>query len=53
MGGSEVFFWGSKISNPVFFWVEDLTVYFFGSEKSACIFLGSNFHQVNNSCYCS
>ena len=40
---------GLKFSTPVFFWVEDLTVYFFGSEKSACIFLGSNFCQANSS----
>ena len=32
-----------------FFWVEDLTVYFFGSEKSVRIFLGSNFRQANSS----
>ena len=43
-GGSDVFF-----STPVFFWVEDLTVYFFASEKSARIFLGSNFRQANSS----
>ena len=43
-------FLGLKFSTPVFFWVEDLTVYFFGSEKSARIFLGSNFCQAN-SCY--
>ena len=33
----------------VFFWVEDLTVYFFGPEKSARIFLGLNFCQANSS----
>ena len=38
-----------KFSTPVFFWVEDLTVYFFGSEKSARIFLGLNFCQANSS----
>ena len=42
-------FLGLKFSTPVFFWVEDLTVYFFGSEKSARIFLGSNFRQANSS----
>ena len=40
---------GLKFSTPVFFWVEDLTVYFFGSEKPARIFLGSNFRQANSS----
>ena len=40
---------GLKFSTPVFFWVEDLTVYFFGSEKSARIFWGSNFRQANSS----
>ena len=43
-GGVRRIFWGPKFSTPVFFWVKDLTVYFFGSEKSAriflCIFLG-------------
>ena len=34
---------------PVFFLVEDLTMYFFGSEKSARIFLGSNYCQGNSS----
>ena len=48
-GGSDVFFLGLKFSTPVFFWVEDLTVYFFGSEKSARSFLGSNFRQANSS----
>ena len=48
-GGSDVFFLGLKFSTPAFFWVEDLTVYFFGSEKSARIFLGSNFRQANSS----
>ena len=42
-------FLGLKFSTPVFFWVEDLTVYFLGSEKSARIFLGSNFRQANSS----
>ena len=42
-------FLGLKFSTPVFFWVEDITVYFFGSEKSARIFLGSNFRQANGS----
>ena len=42
-------FLGLKFSTAVFFWVEDLTVYFFGSEKSACIFMGSNFRQANSS----
>ena len=37
-GGIRRIFLGQKFSTPVFFWVEDLTVYFFGSEKSACIF---------------
>ena len=40
-------FLGLKFLTPVFFWVEDLTVYFFGSKKSARIFLGSNFRQAN------
>ena len=48
-GGSDVFFLGLKFSTPVFFWVEDLTVYFFGSEKSERIFLGLNFRQANSS----
>ena len=50
-GGGEVrrIFLGLKFSTPVFFWVEDLTVYFFGSEKSARIFLGWNFRQANGS----
>ena len=38
-GGVRCIFLGLKFSTPVFFGVEDLTVYFFGSEKSACIFL--------------
>ena len=42
-GGVRRIFLGLKFSTPVFFWVEDLTVYFFGSEKSARIFLGSKF----------
>ena len=29
---------GGGGGSDVFFWVEDLTVYFFGSEKSARIF---------------
>ena len=48
-GGVRRIFLGLKFSTPVFFWVEDLTVYFFGSEKSARIFLGSNFRQANRS----
>ena len=48
-GGVRRIFLGLKFSTPVFFWVEDLTVYFFGSEKSARIFLGSNFRQANSS----
>ena len=48
-GGVRHIFLGLKFSTPVFFWVEDLTVYFFGSEKSARIFLGSNFRQANSS----
>ena len=48
-GGGRRIFLGLKFSTPVFFWVEDLTVYFFGSEKSARIFLGSNFRQANSS----
>ena len=43
-------FLGLKFSTPVFFWVEDLTVYFFGSEKSAhiflCIFFGSKMSSL-------
>ena len=35
--------------SDVFFWVEDLMVYFFGSKTSARIFLGSNFRQANSS----
>ena len=42
-------FWGQKFSTPVFFGVEDLTVYFFRSEKSARSFLGSNFRWANSS----
>ena len=38
---------GLKFSTPVFFWVEDLTMYFFGSKKSARIFLGLNFRWAN------
>ena len=48
-GGVRRIFLGLKFSTAVFFWVEDLTVYFFGSEKSARILLGSNFHQANSS----
>ena len=48
-GGVRRIFWGLKFSTPVFFWVDDLTVYFFGSEKSARIFLGLNFRQANSS----
>ena len=48
-GGVRRIFLGLKFSTPVFFWVEDLTVYFFGSEKSVRIFLGSNFRQANSS----
>ena len=48
-GGVQRIFLGLKFSTPVFFWVEDLTVYFFGSEKSARIFLGSNLRQANSS----
>ena len=48
-GGVRRIFLGLKFSTPVFFWVEDLTVYFFGCEKSARIFLGSNFRQANSS----
>ena len=40
---------GLDFSTTVFFSVEDLTVYFFGSEKSARIFLGSNFCHANSS----
>ena len=39
---------GGGGGSNVFFWVEDLTVYFFGSEKSVRIFLGSNFRQANS-----
>ena len=48
-GGVRRIFLGLKFSTPVFFWVEDLTMNFFGSEKSARIFLGSNFYQANSS----
>ena len=48
-GGVQHIFLGLKFSTPVFFWVEDLTIYFFGSEKSARIILGSNFRQANSS----
>ena len=48
-GGLRRIFLGLKCSTPVFFWVEDLTVYFVGSEKSAGIFLASNFCQANSS----
>ena len=48
-GGVRRIFLGLKFSTPVFFWVEDLIVYFFGSEKSARIFLGLNFCQANSS----
>ena len=37
-GGGPTYFFGSKIFNSCIFWVEDLTMYFLGSEKSACIF---------------
>ena len=39
-GGGAVrrIFLGLKFSTPVFFWVEDLTVHFFGCKKSARIF---------------
>ena len=40
---------GQKFSTPVIFWVEDLTVYFFGSEKSVRVLFGSNFRQANSS----
>ena len=44
VGGGPTYFFGSKIlKTPVFFWVEDLTVYFFGSEKSARFFFGFKF----------
>ena len=49
VGGFRRIFLGLKFSTPVFFWVEDLNVYFFGSEKSARIFWGSNFRQANSS----
>ena len=49
MTGGPTYFLGLKFSTPVFFWVKDLTMYFFGSEKSAHIFLGSNFRQANSS----
>ena len=48
-GGVRRIFLGLKFSTAVFFCVEDLTMYFFGSEKSARIFLGSNFRQANSS----
>ena len=48
-GGVRRIFLGLKFSTPVFFWVEDLTVYFLGSEKSVRIFLDSNFRQANSS----
>ena len=48
-GGVRRIFGGLKFSTPVFFWVEDLTVYFFGSKKSARIFLGLNFCHANSS----
>ena len=48
-GGVRHIFLGLKFSTPVFFWVQDLTVYFLGSEKSARIFLGSNFRQADSS----
>ena len=48
-GGGGCIFLGLKFSTPVFFWVEDLTVYFFGSEKSARIFLSLHFRQANSS----
>ena len=44
-GGVRRIFFGSKIFNSCIFWVEDLTVYFFGSEKSARIFV----RQANSS----
>ena len=48
-GGVQRIFLGLKFSTPLFLGVEDLTVYFGGSEKSARIFLGSNFRQANSS----
>ena len=48
-GGVRRIFSGLKFSTSIFFWVEDLTVYFFESKKSARIFLGSNFRQANSS----
>ena len=47
--GVRCIFLGLKFSAPVSFWVEDLTVYFFGSEKYAHIFLGLNFCQAISS----
>ena len=48
-GGVRRIFLGLKFSTPVFFGVEDLTVYLFGSKKSAHIFLGLNFCPANSS----
>ena len=48
-GGVRRIFLGLKFLTPVFFWVGDLTMYFFGSEKSARIFLGSNLCKANSS----
>ena len=42
-GGVRRIFLGLKFSTHVFFWVEDLTVYFFGSKKSARSFIGFEF----------
>ena len=48
-GGVRRIFLGLKFSTPVIFWVDNLTVYFFGSEKSVRIFWGSNLRQANSS----
>ena len=42
-GGVRRIFLSLKFSTSVFFWVEDLTVYFFGSKKSVRIFFGFEF----------
>ena len=42
-GGSDIFFLGLKFSTAVFFWVEDLTVYFLRVRKICAYFFGFEF----------
>ena len=52
-GGVRRIFLGLKFLTPVLFWVEDLTVYFFGSEKSARVFFGFEFSAERQYVYFS